>query len=87
MKKLLMHFFIAIPKKKETEEKKEPLNAIKKKKTFIRCQSHDDELQQTSLINISTIKIHCCLFSTDIRSSNLNNDSNVRKSQILPSMF
>ena len=31
MKKLLMHFFIAIPKKKETEEKKEPLNAIKKK--------------------------------------------------------
>ena len=35
MKKLLMHFFIAIPKKKETEEKKEPLNAIKKR-TFVK---------------------------------------------------
>ena len=60
MKKLLMHFFIAIPKKKETEEKKEPLNAIKKKKNFChRCQSHDDgDERTTNFSNISTIKIN-----------------------------
>ena len=59
MKKLLMHFFIAIPKKKETEEKKEPLNAIKKKNFCQRCQSHDDEDEHTTnFSNISTIKLN-----------------------------
>ena len=67
MKKLLMHFFIAIPKKKETEEKKEPLNAIKKKKELlsdVKAMMMTMNVQQTFLVNISTIKIHFYLFST-----------------------